>query len=163
ERITWAMNAINGEASDADKEKYYQIVRWAAEHGMTVTMHWGSDKNVNQLLTIWERVNREFPIAGLRWTVAHLNDGSPATFARMKAMGVGWTVQDAMYNPGDQTAQQDAAAARRMPPVNTAKKMGIMIAGGTDAHRVSTYNPFTVLEWFLDGKTASGAAIRGPE
>lgn len=126
-------------------------------------MHWASDKNVDQLLTIWERVNREYPIAKLRWTIAHLNDGSVATFGRMKAMGVGWTVQDAMYNSGDQMAQQDAAAARRMPPVMTAKKMGIVIAGGTDAHRVSTYNPFTVLQWFLDGKTASGAAIRGPE
>jgi predicted amidohydrolase YtcJ len=163
ERITWAMNAINGEASEEDHEKYYQIVRWAAQHGMTVTMHWASDKNVDQLLTIWERVNREYPIAKLRWTIAHLNDGSVATFERMKAMGVGWTVQDAMYNSGDQAAQQDAAAARRMPPVMTAKKMGIVIAGGTDAHRVSTYNPFTVLQWFLDGKTASGAAIRGPE
>jgi len=164
ERITWAMNAINGEASDADHESYYQIVRWAAQHGMTVTMHWGSDKNVNQLLTIWERVNREFPIAKLRWTVAHLNDASPASLERMKAMGVGWTVQDQMYNSGDDVArQQGAEAARRMPPVMTAKKMGIVIAGGTDAHRVSTYNPFTVLQWFLDGKTASGAALRGPE
>jgi predicted amidohydrolase YtcJ len=163
ERITWAMNAINGEASEEDHEKYYQIVRWAAQNGMTVTMHWASDKNVDQLLTIWERVNREFPIAKLRWTIAHLNDGSVATFERMKAMGVGWTVQDAMYNSGDQVAQQDAASARRMPPVETAKKIGVVIAGGTDAHRVSTYNPFTVLRWFLDGKTASGAAIRGPE
>ncbi|MGH6683713.1 MAG: amidohydrolase family protein, partial [Pseudolabrys sp.] len=121
ERITFAMNAINGEASDADHEKYYQIVRWAAQHGLTVTMHWGSDKNVDQLLTIWERVNREFPIARLRWTVAHLNDGSPETFTRMKAMGVGWTVQDQMYNSGDQVVQQPggAAAARRMPPVMT--------------------------------------------
>jgi predicted amidohydrolase YtcJ len=45
----------------------------------------------------------------------------------------------------------------------TAKKIGIAISGGTDAHRVSTYNPFTVLQWFLDGKTAGGTALRGPE
>ena len=164
ERITWAMNAITGEASDADHEKYYQIVRWAAEHGMTVTMHWASDKNVNQLLTIFERVNKEFPIARLRWTIAHLNDASAATLQRMKALGVGWTVQDAMYNSGDQVVKQEGAeAARRMPPVMTAKKIGVMISGGTDAHRVSTYNPFTVLQWFLDGKTAGGTALRGPE
>ncbi len=164
ERITWAMNAINGQASDADHEKYYEIVRWAAQQGMTVTMHWGSDKNVDQLLTIWERVNREFPIANLRWTIAHLNDASPESLRRMKALGVGWTVQDQMYNSGDQVVKQGGAPdALRMPPVMTAKKIGVMIAGGTDAHRVSTYNPFTVLQWFLDGRTASGAAIRGPE
>jgi hypothetical protein len=50
-----------------------------------------------------------------------------------------------------------------MPPVMTAKKIGIVVNAGTDAHRVSTYNPFTVLQWLIDGKTASGQALRGPE
>jgi predicted amidohydrolase YtcJ len=59
ERITWAMNGVNGDAPDADKEKYYRIVRWAAQHGMTITMHWENDDNVDQLLTIFERVNKE--------------------------------------------------------------------------------------------------------
>ena len=47
-------------------------------------------------------MNKEFPLANLRWTIAHLNDGSAATFERMKAMGVGWTMQDEMYNSGDE-------------------------------------------------------------
>lgn len=164
ERITWAMNGINGKPPEADKEKYYQIVRWAAERGMTITMHWNSDRNVDELLGIFERVNREFPIARLRWTIAHLNDASPQTLRRMKALGVAWTVQDAMYNSNDDVARQEGAeAVRRMPPVVTGKNIGVMIGAGTDAHRVSTYNPFTVLQWFLDGKTAGGAALRGPE
>jgi hypothetical protein len=127
-------------------------------------MHWDSDKNVDQLLTVFERVNKEFPIANLRWTIAHLNDGSAATFQRMKALGVGWTMQDAMYNDGDQVvAKEGAEAARRMPPVMAARKIGIVVSAGTDAHRVSTYNPFTVLQWLADGKTAGGHALRGPE
>jgi predicted amidohydrolase YtcJ len=28
---------------------------------------------------------------------------------------------------------------------------------------VASYNPFTALQWFLDGKTVGGVAIRGPE
>jgi predicted amidohydrolase YtcJ len=47
--------------------------------------------------------------------------------------------------------------------VNTAKRLGVPVGAGTDAHRVASYNPFTALQWFLDGKTVSGAAIRGPE
>lgn len=164
ERITWAMNGISGQAPQADLEKYYEIVRWAAQHNLTLTMHWDHDKNVDQLLTAFERVNKEFPIANLRWTIAHLNDGSAATFERMKALGVGWTMQDAMYNDGDQVVKdQGAEAARRMPPATTAQKIGIVVNAGTDAHRVSTYNPFTVLQWLIDGKTASGHALRGPE
>jgi predicted amidohydrolase YtcJ len=164
ERITWAMNGINGIPSDADKQKYYDIVRWAAGRGLTVTMHWNSEVNVGQLLGIWERVNREFAIAPLRWTIAHLNDASPRTLARMKALGIGWTVQDARYNSGDEVLKGEGAEAiRRQPPVVTGKKLGVVIGAGTDAHRVSTYNPFTVLQWFLDGKNAGGTVLRGPE
>ncbi len=50
-----------------------------------------------------------------------------------------------------------------MPPVNTAAKIGVAVGAGTDAHRVASYNPFTALQWFIDGKTVGGAAIRGPE
>jgi len=164
ERITWAMNGINGVPPEADKAKYYEIVRWAAQRGLTVTMHWNTDANVDHLLGIWERVNKEFPIAPLRWTIAHLNDASPQTLQRMKALGVGWTVQDAMYNTGSDVLQREGAAkVRREPPVVTGSKIGVTIGAGTDAHRVSTYNPFTVLQWFLDGKNAGGTALRGPE
>jgi predicted amidohydrolase YtcJ len=127
-------------------------------------MHWNSEVNVEQLLGIWERVNREFPIAPLRWTIAHLNDASPRTLTRMKALGIGWTVQDARYNSGDEVLKGEGAeAVRRQPPVVTGKKLGVVIGAGTDAHRVSTYNPFTVLQWFLDGKNAGGTVLRGPE
>ena len=39
--------------------------------------------------------------------------------------------------------------------------MGIPVGGGTDAHRVMSYNPFVSLRWMLDGKTAGGIAMRG--
>jgi len=163
ERITWAMNGIRGVPAEADKAKYYDIVRWAAQRGLTVTMHWDTDANVDQLLGIWERVNKEFPIAPLRWTIAHLNDASPQTLQRMKALGVGWTVQDGMYNTGDEVLKRDGDKVRREPPVVTGSRLGVPIGAGTDAHRVSTYNPFTVLQWFLDGKNAGGTALRGAE
>ena len=163
ERITAAMNN-NPRPTDADKEQYYQIVKWAAERGLSLTMHWNNDASVDQLLSIFERVNRDVPIAPLRWSIAHLNDASPATLNRMKALGIGWTVQDAMYFGGEGYVQQAGAeAARRVPPVNTGTKIGVPIGGGTDAHRVASYNPFTSLQWFLDGKTVGGVAIRGAE
>ncbi len=163
ERITVAMNN-NNRPTDSEKAEYYEIVRWAADRGMTLTMHWNNDASVGQLLEIFERVNRETPIAPLRWSIAHLNDASDATLRRMKALGVGWTVQDAMYFGGDAYVQQAGAdAARRVPPVETGKKIGVPIGAGTDAHRVASYNPFTSLQWFLDGKTVGGHVIRGPE
>jgi len=163
ERITAAMNN-NNRPSATDKEKYAQIAKWAAERGMSLTMHWANDASVGQLLDIFESVNKEVPIKDLRWSIAHLNDASEQNLKRMKALGVGWTVQDAMYFGGDQFRQTSGVeAARRAPPVVTGAKLGVAIGAGTDAHRVASYNPFTALQWFLDGTTVSGVAIRGPE
>jgi predicted amidohydrolase YtcJ len=163
ERVTAAMNN-NDRPTEADKEKYYEIAKWAAERGLSLTMHWPRDASVGQLLAIFERVNREVPITGLRWSIAHLNDASVENLKRMQALGVGWTVQDALYFSGEQVQRQEGAeAVRRAPPVETAKKIGVAVGAGTDAHRVASYNPFTALQWFLDGKTVSGVALRGPE
>ncbi len=163
ERITFDMNNNDG-PTQAQKDRYYQIIKWAAERGMALTMHWNRDASVDELLTLFEKLNKEVPITGLRWSIAHLNDASEKSLQRMKALGMGWTVQDAMYFGGEQFQQQNGAeAARRVPPVNTAKRIGVPVGAGTDAHRVASYNPFTALQWFLDGKTVGGVAIRGPE
>ena len=112
ERITAAMNN-NPRPTDEQKQKYFEIVKWAAERGLTLTMHWNNDASVGTLLDIFERVNAETPIANLRWSIAHLNDASDASLRRMKALGVGWAVQDAMYFGGDGYVQQAGADAAR--------------------------------------------------
>jgi hypothetical protein len=163
ERITGGMYN-NDKPSPADQDEYYRIALWAAERGLTLTQHWSRDATVDNLLTIFERVNERVPLAPLRWSIAHLNDASEKTLRRMKALGVGWTVQDAMYFGGE--AFRDSVgpeSARRTPPVVTARRIGVAVGAGTDAHRVASYNPFTALQWFLDGKTVGGVALRGPE
>jgi hypothetical protein len=145
ERITWAMNN-NNNPSEAERKKYYEIVRWAAERGMAVTMHWPRNDSVGVLLDIFERVNKEVPITNLRWSIAHLNDGSAESFRRMKSLGIGWTMQP----------------AQRVPPVETAKEIGVATGAGTDAHRVASYNPFTALQSLLGGNTANGVPLPGP-
>ena len=140
------------------------MARWAAQQGMALTMHWPRGASAGQLLGLFERVNREVSIADLRWSIAHLNDASAENLGRMKALGVGRTVQEAMDFGGDQFLQQEGhEAASRAPPVETAREIGVAMGAGTDAHRVASYNPFTALQWFLDGKTVSSTALRRPE
>jgi predicted amidohydrolase YtcJ len=163
ERVTFGMYN-NDKPSDADKEQFYQAAKWAADNGLTLTHHWMNDASVSHLLDVFERVNREVPIAKLRWSIAHLNDATEPTMTRMKALGVGWAMQDAMYLEGDRELKQKGEAAlKRMPPMRTALKTGVAIGAGTDAHRVANYNPFVALRWMLDGKSASGVPLRGPE
>jgi predicted amidohydrolase YtcJ len=118
---------------------------------------------VSHLLDVFERVNRETPLAPLRWSIAHLNDASPATLTRMQALGIGWTMQDAMYLGGDRMAAAAGEGARRMPPLGTALRLGVRVGAGTDAHRVASYNPFVALQWMLDGRTVGGVNTRGAD
>lgn len=163
ENVAWGMYN-NDNPSEADKAQFYEIAKWAAERRMSLNMHWHNDRSVGQLLDIFERVDRESPIKGLRWGIAHLNDASAATLERMKALGVGWAMQDAMYFDGERFQKEKGAeAARRAPPLRTALRIGVNVGAGTDAHRVASYNPFVALRWMLDGKTVAGVPLRGPE
>lgn len=160
ENVTWGMYN-NDSPSEAQKQQYYEVARWAASRGMALTQHWNNDASVHHLLDVFERVNREMPIAGLRWSIAHLNDGSVASLERMKALGIGWLMQDAMYFNGDALIRtRGADAARRTPPIRTAMNMGVHVGGGTDAHRVMSYNPFASLQWMIDGRAVAGTPTR---
>ena len=162
ERITGGMYN-NDKPTAADKEAFEAIALWAAQRSLTLTVHWSNDASAGQLLELFDHVNRQIPLAPLRWSIAHLNDASFETLTRMKNLGVGWTMQDAMYFNGDATIRQRGPAARRIPPIETARKLGVVIGAGTDAHRVASYNPFTCLQWILDGKTVEGISMRTAE
>ena len=163
ENVTWGFYN-NDNPSDAQKEQLYDVLRWAVAQRMTATFHWHNDRPVHQLLDVLARVNAETPIAKLRWSIAHLNDASPQTLKRLKAMGMGWLVQNAFYFRGEAfLGQRGLEAARLAPPLVSALRMKLPVGGGTDAHRVMTPNPFVSLQWLLDGKTISGVAMRAPE
>ncbi|HMG59030.1 MAG TPA: amidohydrolase family protein, partial [Burkholderiales bacterium] len=131
ENVAWGMYN-NDSPSETDKAQFYEIAKWTAERRMSLNMHWHNDRSVGQLLDIFERVDRESPIKGLRWAVAHLNDASAATLERMKALGVGWATQDAMYFDGERFQKEKGAeAARRAPPLRTALRIGVNVGAGT--------------------------------
>jgi predicted amidohydrolase YtcJ len=160
ENVTWGMYN-NDSPTDAQKQQYYEIAKWAAARGMTLTQHWSNNVSVHHLLDVFERVSHEIPIAGLRWSIAHLNDGSVENFQRMKTLGIGWLMQDAMYFGGDALVRtRGAEVAKHTPPIKTATNIGVRIGGGTDAHRVMSYNPFVSLQWMIDGKTVAGTRTR---
>ncbi|MGJ3702525.1 amidohydrolase [Variovorax sp. AFSI2.2] len=162
ERVTLAM--YNNNFPDAAaKEKFYELIKWAALRKLAVTIHWQENGSVDHLLGQYEKLNAEVPIKDLRWSIAHLDDASPETLARMKALGIGWTMQDAMYFQGDRALTVRGEAARRMPPIGSALRAGVNVGAGTDAHRVASYNPFVALQWMLDGKTVSDKPMRGAD
>jgi predicted amidohydrolase YtcJ len=163
ENVTWGFYN-NDKPTDVQKEQLADVLRWAVSRGMTATFHWHNDKAVHHLLDVIARVNAETPVTKLRWSIAHLNDASVESLTRMKAMGIGWLMQNAFYFRGEAfLGQRGSEPLRFVPPIVTAGKMRVPIGGGTDAHRVMGPNPFVSLQWMLDGKTIGGTVMRGPE
>jgi predicted amidohydrolase YtcJ len=161
EILIWA-DWTDGDITPDGKAKLAELLRWAAAKGYTIQLHWNPDRTVHDLLDVIEDINRDFPVARLRWTVLHLYNASEDNLKRMKSLGLIWGVQDGLYFGGERLQQEvGAERARDMPRIATALKLGLVVAGGTDAHRVSSYNPFVSLQWYLDGTTIGGVTTRG--
>ena len=160
EILIWA-DWTDGDITPDGKAKLADLLRWAASKGYTIQLHWNPDRTVGDLLDVVEDINKDFPVRNLRWTVLHLYNASEEHLQRMKALGLVWGVQDGLYFGGERLQHEvGVEAARRLPPIATALRLGLTVAGGTDAHRVSSYNPFVALQWYLDGTTIGGVQTR---
>src|SRR6266852_1471626 len=161
EILIWA-DWTDGDITPDGKVKLAEMLRWAASKGYTIQLHWNPDRTVHDLLDVVEDINRDHPVRDLRWTVLHLYNASEDHLQRMKTLGLIWGVQDGLYFGGERLQKEvGIEPARRLPPIATAMRLGLTVAGGTDAHRVSSYNPFVALQWYLDGTTIGGVQTRG--
>jgi predicted amidohydrolase YtcJ len=161
EILIWA-DWTDGDITADGKAKLGELLRWAASKGYTIQLHWNPDRTVHDLLDVIEDISKDYPVRDLRWTVLHLYNASEDSLKRMKTLGLIWGVQDGLYFGGERLQKEAGVeAAKQMPRIATAMKFGLTVAGGTDAHRVSSYNPFVALQWYLDGTTIGGTSTRG--
>jgi len=109
ERVTWAMNGVSGKRPEQDKEKYYQIVRWAAGRGLTVTMHWNGDEKDPRILL---RGSRE---GGYQLLLHAVGDRAVETVVEaLEADGSpGWPERRLRLEHGDGVLPDLAPRARR--------------------------------------------------
>ena len=161
EILIWA-DWTDGDITPDGKAKMAELLRWAASKRYTIQLHWNPDRTVHDLLDVVEAIDKDYPVRDLRWAVLHLYNASEDSLKRMKSLGLVWGVQDGLYFGGERLQKEVGAdPAKLMPRIATALKMGLVVGAGTDAHRVSSYNPFVSLQWYLDGTTIGGTQTRG--
>jgi predicted amidohydrolase YtcJ len=136
------------------------VVRHLVEARWPFRIHATYDESIARFLDVYERVNREVPFDGLRWWFDHAETISPRNLERTKALGGGIAIQDRMAFQGEHfIARYGAAAAAQSPPIRRMLDMGIPVGAGTDATRVSSYNPWVALYWLVAGKTVGGTSL----
>jgi hypothetical protein len=132
-------------------EEYYESVRLIAQRGWQLMEHSFDEANHAARADVWERVNREYPIAGLRWSIDHVNTIAPATIERMKALGVGVRAHGFRVLGG--TPRQAG------PPYRTLVASGVRIGTGMDGAQASPINPWMHVYYMVTGRNVRGELI----
>ncbi len=136
------------------------VIRHLVQNRWPFRLHATYDETISRALDIYEEVNREVPFDGLHWFFDHCETISDRNMERIKALGGGIAVQDRMAFQGEYFVDRyGKKQAQRTPPIRRMLELGIPVGAGTDATRVSSYNPFVALYWLITGKTVGGFAL----
>jgi predicted amidohydrolase YtcJ len=137
-----------------------QVVRILAENRWPWRLHATYDETISRALDVFERVNKDIPLEGLRWFFDHAETISEQSIDRIAALGGGIAVQHRMAYQGEYFVERyGPGAAEATPPVARILAKGVRTSAGTDATRVASYNPWVSLAWLVTGRTVSGLRI----
>ena len=132
-------------------DEYYRSVREVARHGWQMMEHSFNEANHAARADVWERVNREFPITNLRWTIDHVNTIEPKTLARMKALGVAVRAHGWRFLAG--------SPGQAGPPYRMLLDSGIHVGTGMDGAQAAPIDPWLNVYYMVTGKNVRGELI----
>lgn len=137
-----------------------EVVRVLVQNKWPWRMHATYDETIDRALGVFEKVNRDTPLAGLNWFFDHCETISEKSIDRIAALGGGIAVQHRMAYQGEYFVERyGAGAAEATPPVKRMLEKGVKVSAGTDATRVASYNPWVSLSWLVTGKTVGGMQL----
>ncbi|WP_354373728.1 amidohydrolase [Variovorax paradoxus] len=136
------------------------VVRILAQNRWPWRMHATYDETISRSLDVFEKVNKDTPLAGLNWFFDHAETISEKSMDRIAALGGGVAVQHRMAYQGEYFVERyGPGAAEATPPVKRMLEKGLKVSAGTDATRVASYNPWVSLSWLVTGKTVGGMQL----
>ncbi|WP_434987826.1 amidohydrolase [Pseudomonas protegens] len=136
------------------------VVRHLVEQRWPFRLHATYDESISRMLDVFEKVDRDIPFNGLPWFFDHAETISPKNIERVRALGGGIAIQDRMAFQGEYFVERYGAKAAEMtPPIQRMLAEGVPVGAGTDATRVSSYNPWTSLYWMVSGRTVGGLEL----
>jgi predicted amidohydrolase YtcJ len=137
-----------------------ETLGWLVKHRWPFRVHTTYNETISKFLDVFDAIDRETPFAGLHWFLDHCETIDEANMQRVARLGGGIAVQDRMAFAGETfVARYGQEAADATPPIKTILSSGVPVGAGTDATRVSSYNPWVCLYWLVTGRTVGGHAL----
>ena len=137
-----------------------KVIGLLVAKGWPFRLHATYDESICRFLDVFEEVDRALPFQGLRWFFDHAETISEHNMERVKRLGGGIAIQDRMAFQGEYFVNRyGVEKALRTPPITRMLELGIPVGAGTDATRVSSYNPWLSLYWLVSGRTVGGLPL----
>jgi predicted amidohydrolase YtcJ len=170
ENLTWAAADFENfaeprpELAENYEHEFEKAVRLLCENGWRFRLHATYNETIQRDLAVFEKLAAEglFPGPG-GWFFDHAETVTPDGLERIAALGGAISVQNRMSFQGESfIARYGAPAAQAAPPIRAMLAAGLTVGAGTDATRVSSYNPWVSLHWMVSGRTVGGTVLYPP-
>ncbi len=142
---------------DADAEEYQaKVMTVLGEGEWPFRQHITYNETGDRLLPVYEEVAKG---AGLTpgWFVDHVETFSQKNLERIAALGGGIALQNRIqFQAEDFIANYGAEALKKTPNFRAILDLGVPVGGGTDATRVTSYNPWFSIQWMTTGLSRGG-------
>ncbi|MEO1035961.1 MAG: amidohydrolase [Pseudomonadota bacterium] len=145
------------------------VTRHLLKNRWPLRIHATYDESINHILDVFDEAHaREVAdgrlgFGGLRWAIDHGESLQRPTLGRIRALGGGMAMQARMAYAGEYFLERyGVKATRRAPPMRDVLDAGLPLGLGSDATRVSSYNPWMTLYWATTGRSVGGTELHGP-
>ena len=146
------------------------ITRHLLKNRWPLRIHATYDESINHILDVFDEAHAlevadgRLGFAGLRWAIDHGETLKRPTLARIGTLGGGMAMQSRMAYAGEYFLERyGEEATRRAPPLCDVIAAGLPLGLGSDATRVSSYNPWNTLYWATTGRSVGGTELHGSE
>jgi len=145
------------------REAALPIYKLLAENNWPWRQHITYNESAEILLDMYEEVAAAYGGKLPKGTIVdHGETFSERTLERIAKLGVGIAIQNRIsYQAEDFVKQYGAKKLEQTPPIRKMLEMGIPVGGGTDATRVTSYNPWYSLHWLATGQSRGGRQMYG--
>ena len=141
--------------SDAE-ERQLEVMRVLGEGGWPFRQHITYNETGDRLLPVYEEAAKG---AGLTpgWFVDHVETFSQQNLERIAELGGGIALQNRIqFQAEDFIANYGAEALKKTPNFRAILDLGVPVGGGTDATRVTSFNPWYSIQWMTTGLSRGG-------